>query len=176
MISAKISDLHALNIHHLQAVSCDFIMTQEKVHEEKLNVIGVRNILSGTVLDIEQGRLTANVAIAVGKKNIVARVNNDAIGKLDLKLKDHIFVLFGADAVKITRDYTSVFSVLNQITATIAEIKDKNLFKDVFLDIGGDQKIIARINAEDFNGVKLQKGDEVYSIIKSNAIILARPN
>lgn len=176
MIDAKISDLHALNIHHLQAMSCDFIMTHEKVHDAKLNVIGVRNVLSGTVLDIEQGRLTANVAIAVGKKNIVARVNNDAIGKLDLKLKDHIFVLFGADAVKITRDYTSVFSVLNQITATIAEIKDKNLFKDVFLDIGGDQKIIARINAEDFNGVKLQKGDEVYSIIKSNAIILARPN
>jgi len=82
MIGAKISDLHALNIHYLQAVSCDFIMTQEKVHEEKLNVI--------------------------------ARVNNDAVGKLDLKLKDHIFVLFG--------------------------------------------------------------GDEVYSIIESNAIILAKPN
>ncbi len=169
------SDLHGLNTYHPLAGCGDYKMAQETVHEEKLNVIGVRNVLSGTVLDIEQGRLTANVAIAVGKKNIIARVNNDAIGKLDIKLKDSVFVLFGADAVKITKDYTSVFSVLNQITARVADIKDKNLFKDVFLDIGGDQKIIARINAEDFNGVKLQKGDEVYSIIKSNQIILAKP-
>jgi len=165
-----------LNNHYILAVAGESEMPQEKVHEEKLNVIGVRNILSGTVLDIEQGRLTANVAIAVGKKNITARVNNDAIGKLDIKLKDRVFVLFGADAVKITKDYTSSFSVLNQITAKVADIKDKNLFKDVFLDIGADQKIVARINIEDFNGVKLQKGDEVYSIIKSNAIILAKPN
>lgn len=82
-------------------------MSHEKVQEDKLNVIGVRNILPGTVLDIEQGRLTANVAVAVGKKNIVARVNNDAIGKLDIKLKDRIFVLFGADAVKITKGSSS---------------------------------------------------------------------
>ncbi len=58
-------------------------MAHEKPYKKELNITGMRSILLGTVLDSEQGKLTANIGGAVGKKNIIARENNYALDHQD---------------------------------------------------------------------------------------------
>ncbi|MFQ6056276.1 MAG: TOBE domain-containing protein [Methanosarcinales archaeon] len=133
----------------------------------KSNLISASNVLDGKVLDIERGRLTANVTVNLGaENNIFVRVNIDAIDKMELKIKDSVYVIFDSDAVILAKNPNYIFSAQDIMLAKVSDINKEV----VLLDIGDDIKITAKIDQP----IGLEKGDEVYVILKANSVILAK--
>ncbi|HID27404.1 MAG TPA: hypothetical protein EYP22_06240 [Methanosarcinales archaeon] len=133
----------------------------------KSNLISASNVLEGKVLDIERGRLTANVTVNIGaENNIFVRVNIDAIDKMELKRKDSVYVIFDSDAVILAKNHNYIFSAQDIMLAKVSDINKEV----VLLDIGDDIKITAKIDQP----IGLEKGDEVYVILKANSVILAK--
>lgn len=133
----------------------------------KSNLISASNVLEGKVLDIERGRLTANVTVNIGaENNIFVRVNIDAIDKMELKIKESVYVIFDSDAVILSKNHNYIFSAQDLMLAKVSDINKEV----VLLDIGEDIKITAKIDQP----IGLEKGDEVSVILKANSVILAK--
>ena len=66
--------------------------------------LSARNVIAGTITEVQKGQTTAHVRIDIGGKVITASITNEAVDDLGIKAKGHVTVVIKASDVMIAVD------------------------------------------------------------------------
>ena len=66
--------------------------------------LSARNMLKGTVLEVNKGQTTAHVRIDVGGSVVTASITNEAVDELALKVGQQAYVVVKASDVMVAVD------------------------------------------------------------------------
>ena len=66
--------------------------------------LSARNILKGTVLQVEKGQTTAHVVLDVGGQRVTSAITNEAVDDLQLRVGQTAYAVVKATSVMIAVD------------------------------------------------------------------------
>lgn len=131
------------------------------------------NRFTGEISAIEQDESLALIQVRVGEFLFTAIVIDSPASASYLKIGGNIQLLFKETEVLIGRNIEAGFiSLQNKIGCTIAGIEEGKLLSRVVLEsnIG---PLVSIITTHAVEQLKLNKGDKVLAMVKTNEIMLA---
>lgn len=134
-----------------------------------------RNALSGTITEITDGAVNAEVKLKVADDvTLAAIITRESVKDLELAvgkpatalIKAPFVILAPADGAKKT-------SVRNRIEGTVSRVQKGAVNAEVSLDIGGGKTLTSIITMEALSDLELEVGKPAVALIKAPFIILA---
>ena len=136
--------------------------------------ISARNILSGTVSEVNTGKVMSIVKLSLKGGNVLtSTITNESVERLGLKSGTSAYAIIKASSVMIGRGMDGVnISARNIIKGKVQKIKEGMVMAEVVLDMGEGSIISATISDESVKRLNLKTGEEVYAVIKATSVML----
>ncbi|MDX9715103.1 MAG: TOBE domain-containing protein [Dissulfurispiraceae bacterium] len=136
--------------------------------------ISARNVLSGTVSEVNTGKVMAIVKLSLKGGNVLtSTITNESAERLGLKSGTSAYAIIKASSVMIGKGMDGVnISARNIIKGKVQKIKEGMVMAEVVLDIGESSIISATISDESVKRLNLKTGEEVYAVIKATSVML----
>jgi molybdate transport system regulatory protein len=134
-----------------------------------------RNALRGTVSEIIDGAVNAEVKVEVADGVVLAAIiTRESVKDLELAVGKPVTALIKAPFVILTEaDGARKTSVRNRIEGTVSRIDEGAVNAEVSLDIGGGKTLTSIITMEALADLGLEAGTPAAALIKAPFIILA---
>ncbi|MBL9058698.1 MAG: TOBE domain-containing protein [Mangrovicoccus sp.] len=134
-----------------------------------------RNALAGTVTEITDGAVNAEVKLKISDAvTLAAIITRESVKELELVVGTPATALIKAPFVILaSADTTQKTSVRNRIQGTVAKIETGAVNAEVVLDIGGGKTLTSIITMEALSDLGFELGKPAVALIKAPFIILA---
>ena len=136
--------------------------------------VSARNTFAGTVANITQGAVNAEVTISLkGGIPLTAVVTNGAIDNLGLTVGAEAYAIIKASSVIIGTDlHDAKISARNIFCGTIAKIIEGPVNTEVDVEIGGGNTVSAVITHDSSARLELKVGGHACALFKASSVII----
>jgi molybdate transport system regulatory protein len=133
-----------------------------------------RNQLSGTISEIREGGVYAEVVVALkGGDRLVASVTKESEAALGLKPGTEVIALVKAPLVMVVTDFGGYkLSARNQLAGTVSRVHRGAVHTEVVIRLAGGDSIAATITNDSADALGLKDGDAATAVFKAGAVIL----
>ena len=133
------------------------------------------NKISGIISELEnEGNLTI-VHMKAGESHFKTIILDDPKESSYLKVDTPVEILFKETEVSISTKPLSCISLSNQIPGTITAIEKGKLLSQIVLDCDG-KTIVSIITTSSTDRLGLEIGKKVYSLVKTNELMISKPS
>lgn len=136
--------------------------------------ISARNILPGTVKDIEKGAVNAEVVLTLrGGEAIVAVITNASVERLNLQIGAGAFGVIKASDVMVGKGLENAkLSARNVLAGQVADLHIGAVNSEVGIQLPGGTILVASITVESVRALDLKQGDPVCAIVKASHVMV----
>ena len=136
--------------------------------------VSARNTFSGTVSNITQGAVNAEVTLSLkGGIPLTAVVTNGAIDNLGLTVDAEAYAIIKASSVIIGTDlHDAKISARNVFCGTISKIIEGPVNTEVDVEIGGGNTVSAVITHDSAARLELKVGGHACALFKASSVII----
>ena len=136
--------------------------------------ISARNVFAGTVSEIREGAVNAEVSLAVtGGDVIVATVTLDSLKALGLAVGTAATAFVKAPSIMLVTGNDSVrFSARNHLKGTVTEVKTGAVNSEVVVKLAGGSEVKAIVTHDAVTELALNVGSAVGVLFKAGSVIL----
>lgn len=136
-----------------------------------------RNQFKGTVREVLIGAVNAEVHIELpGGATIIAAITKTSAENMAITAGMLVVALVKAPQVMIVADFGGYkLSACNQLSGTVAAIKQGAVNAEVAIELAGGQQVFAIVTHESIQNLGLKTGQSATAIFKAGAVILAVP-
>ena len=134
-----------------------------------------RNQLRGTVSNVGNGSVMAEVEIEVGGQDFVAAVTQHSVDRLGLEQGDAVTVLVKATDVMLAKG-SKTFDELttrNQIAGKVTAVETGSVIAEVQIQIEGGE-LVAAVTRHSVERLGLSRGDDVVALVKATEVMLGK--
>lgn len=142
---------------------------------ERLSMqISARNQLSGTITKIAKGMVNAQICISLKSGNtIVSVITNNAVEALGLSEGDEVTAFFKSSSVILGKGDMEI-SAQNRLEGTVQSVETGMINSEVVVSMGDYEKVVAVVDQDSIQDLGLETGSNVYTMIKSNDIMIGK--
>lgn len=136
--------------------------------------ISARNRLSGTIGEIKEGAVNAEVSIRLkGEERIAATITKDSLQEMELAEGREAVAIFKASSVILMRAEKGVLtSARNRLEGTITKLETGAVNTEVVIALSGGESISSIITKDAAQELGLGIGDGMTALIKATNIIV----
>jgi molybdate transport system regulatory protein len=136
--------------------------------------VSARNIIAGTVANINKGAVNAEVTISLnGTIPLTAVITNGAVDNLGLKTGMDAFAIIKASSVIIGTDlHNAKVSARNIFCGTIVKVIEGPVNTEVDIEIGVGNIISAVITHVSATQLELQAGGHACALFKASSVMI----
>ncbi len=136
--------------------------------------ISARNVFAGTVSEIREGAVNAEVSLSVtGGDVIVATVTLDSLKNLGLVVGTAATAFVKAPAIMIVTGDDSVrYSARNHLKGSVTELKTGAVNSEVVVKLAGGSEVKAIITNDAVTDLGLAVGSAASVLFKAGSVIL----
>ena len=136
--------------------------------------ISARNVFAGTVSEIREGAVNAEVSLAVtGGDVIVATVTLDSLKALGLAVGTAATAFVKAPSIMLVTGNDSVrFSARNHLKGSVTEVKTGAVNSEVVVKLAGGSEVKAIVTNDAVTELALNVGSAVGVLFKAGSVIL----
>lgn len=147
---------------------------KKQLKEDYAVKISARNILEGTVSNVQKGQVMAVIKLTLpAGMEISSIITNESAERLGLKSGVKASAIVKASSVIIGKGVAGInISARNIIKGTVQKVKEGMVMAEVVLDIGGGNTITSTISDESVKRMDLRVGDEAYAIVKATSVMI----
>ncbi|WP_165252463.1 TOBE domain-containing protein [Adlercreutzia sp. ZJ304] len=137
--------------------------------------LSARNVLKGTIQNIDEGAVNGVVAIDMNGQTVKADITMDAIKSMGLKTGEQAYAVIKASSVMFAAGNERInnLSARNQIHGTIADIQQGAVNGIITLEIADGICIKGSITNEAINQLDFKAGEKALAVIKSTDVMVA---
>lgn len=136
-------------------------------------MISARNQIKGIVAEVKEGAVNGIVKVDAGEGNkISATISMDSIKDLGIVPGKEVTAVIKATSVMMANGKVNI-SARNQLTGTVAEIKEGVVNAIVKLDVPGGIGITSTISMESVKDLGLAVGKEATAVIKATSVMIS---
>lgn len=136
--------------------------------------ISARNQLSGVITKIDKGAVNAQISIKLKSGNfLLSVITNSAVDSLGLSQGNEVTAIFKSSSVLLGRGEMQI-SAENRLPGMVESIHTGSINSEVVIAVGEFDKIVAVITKESIASLQIETGTEVYTVIKSNDIMIGK--
>ena len=133
-----------------------------------------RNHLRGTVVEVREGAVNAEVLLDIQGTPLVAIVTNESVRNLGLAPGIEAFALIKASWVILaTEDGGLKTSARNRLCGTVERRIDGAVNAEIVLALDGGARLAAIVTLESARNLDIREGDRACALIKAPHVILA---
>ena len=136
--------------------------------------ISARNVFAGTVSEIREGAVNAEVSLSVaGGDVIVATVTLDSLKALGLAVGTAATAFVKAPSIMLVTGNDSVrFSARNHLKGSVSEVKTGAVNSEVVVKLAGGSEVKAIVTNDAVTELALNVGSAVGVLFKAGSVIL----
>ena len=136
--------------------------------------ISARNVFAGTVSEIREGAVNAEVSLAVtGGDVIVATVTLDSLKALGLAVGSAATAFVKAPSIMLVTGNDSVrFSARNHLKGSVSEVKTGAVNSEVVVKLAGGSEVKAIVTNDAVTDLGLAVGSAAGALFKAGSVIL----
>ena len=136
--------------------------------------ISARNVFAGTVSEIREGAVNAEVSLSVaGGDVIVATVTLDSLKALGLAVGSAATAFVKAPSIMLVTGNDSVrFSARNHLKGSVSEVKTGAVNSEVVVKLAGGSEVKAIVTNDAVTELALNVGSAVGVLFKAGSVIL----
>lgn len=136
--------------------------------------ISARNVFAGTVSEIREGAVNAEVSLSVtGGDVIVATVTLDSLKALGLSVGTAVTAFVKAPSVMlISGDDSMRYSARNHLKGIVSEIKTGAVNSEVVIKLAGGSEVKAIVTNDAVSELGLNAGSAAGVLFKAGSVIL----
>ena len=136
--------------------------------------ISARNVFAGTVSEIREGAVNAEVSLAVtGGDVIVATVTLDSLKALGLGVGTAATAFVKAPSIMLVTGNDSVrFSARNHLKGSVTEVKTGAVNSEVVVKLAGGSEVKAIVTNDAVTDLALSVGSAAGVLFKAGSVIL----
>lgn len=136
--------------------------------------ISARNVFAGTVREIREGAVNAEVSLSVGGGDIiVATVTLDSLTALGLAAGKAVTAYIKAPSVMlVTGDDSTKYSARNHLKGSVAEVKTGAVNSEVVVKLAGGNDVKAIVTNDAVSELGLSAGSAAGVLFKAGSVIL----
>jgi len=136
--------------------------------------ISARNVFAGTVSEIREGAVNAEVSLSVaGGDIIVATVTLDSLKTLGLAIGKTATAFIKAPSVMVVTGDDSVrYSARNHLNGSVSELKTGAVNSEVVIKLAGGSEVKAIITNDAVTDLGLIVGSSACALFKAGSVIL----
>ena len=136
--------------------------------------ISARNVFAGTVSEIREGAVNAEVSLSVaGGDVIVATVTLDSLKALGLAVGTAATAFVKAPSIMLVTGNDSVrFSARNHLKGSVTEVKTGAVNSEVVVKLAGGSEVKAIVTNDAVTELALNVGSAVGVLFKAGSVIL----
>ena len=136
--------------------------------------ISARNVFAGTVSEIREGAVNAEVSLSVtGGDVIVATVTLDSLKALGLSVGAAVTAFVKAPSVMlVSGDDAMRYSARNHLKGIVSEIKTGAVNSEVVIKIAGGSEVKAIVTNDAVSELGLSAGSAAGVLFKAGSVIL----
>ncbi len=136
--------------------------------------ISARNVFAGTVSEIREGAVNAEVSLSVaGGDVIVATVTLDSLKALGLAVGSAATAFVKAPSIMLVTGNDSVcFSARNHLKGSVSEVKTGAVNSEVVVKLAGGSEVKAIVTNDAVTELALNAGSAVGVLFKAGSVIL----
>ena len=136
--------------------------------------ISARNVFAGTVSEIREGAVNAEVSLSVaGGDVIVATVTLDSLKALGLAVGSAATAFVKAPSIMLVTGNDSVrFSARNHLKGSVTEVKTGAVNSEVVVKLAGGSEVKAIVTNDAVTELALNVGSAVGVLFKAGSVIL----
>ena len=136
--------------------------------------ISARNVFAGTVSEIREGAVNAEVSLAVtGGDVIVATETLDSLKTLGLAVGTAATAFVKAPSIMLVTGNDSVrFSARNHLKGSVTEVKTGAVNSEVVVKLAGGSEVKAIVTNDAVTELALNVGSAVGVLFKAGSVIL----
>lgn len=139
--------------------------------------VSARNVFKGTVKQIQEGAVNAEVAlILAGGEELVAVVTLQSVKSLDLAVGKEAVALIKAPWVMLMTDASGFrLSARNCLQGTVTRVSDGAVNAEVVITLVGGTEVYSIVTRDAVTELGLAPGVSATAVIKASHIILGVP-
>jgi len=139
--------------------------------------VSARNVFKGTVKQIQEGSVNAEVALTLpGGEELVAVVTLQSVKSLGLAVGKEAVALIKAPWVMLMTDSSGYrLSARNCLEGNVTRVSDGAVNAEVVVTLTGGTEVYAIVTREAVTELGLKPGVSATAVIKASHIILAVP-
>jgi molybdate transport system regulatory protein len=139
------------------------------------NQVSARNLISGTIANIQSGAAMSVVSVSANGHTIVSAITNHAIQELGLKTNDSVVALIKATEAIIAKGDAGAMkmSARNKLSGRVSDVRKGPAMASVTVD-AGQLKLTTAITSQAVDELQLKQGDQVTTIFKATEVMLQR--
>jgi len=136
--------------------------------------ISARNVFAGTVSEIREGAVNAEVSLSVtGGDVVVATVTLDSLKALGLTVGRSVTAFVKAPSVMVVSGDDSVrYSARNHLNGSVSELKTGAVNSEVVIKLAGGSEVKAIITNDAVIDFGLAVGSAASALFKAGSVIL----
>lgn len=136
--------------------------------------ISARNVFAGTVSEIREGAVNAEVSLSVaGGDVIVATVTLDSLKALGLAIGSAATAFVKAPSIMLVTGNDSVrFSARNHLKGSVSEVKTGAVNSEVVVKLAGGSEVKAIVTNDAVTDLALSVGSAAGVLFKAGSVIL----
>lgn len=135
-------------------------------------MIGVRNVIKGTVKEIKKGTVNGIVKVDVGEGIILSsNCSMESIEALGLSVGKEVQVVVKAMGVMLANEKLNI-GARNQVEGTVFEVKKGTVNSIVKLKTDGGLVITANLSLESVESLGIKEGQKAVAIFKAMNVLL----
>ena len=139
--------------------------------------VSARNVFKGTVKQIQEGAVNAEVVLTLsGGEALVAVVTLQSLKSLELAVGKEAVALIKAPWVMLMTDSSGFrLSTRNSLEGTVTRVSDGAVNAEVIVTLAGGTEVYAIVTREAVTELGLAPGVSATAVIKASHIILGVP-
>lgn len=137
--------------------------------------ISARNILAGTVSDVQKGAVNSevNITLKAGGETVTAIITNASVDALGLAKGKAAYAVVKASEVMIGKGLEKAkLSARNVLPGKISKLQDGAVNSEVVVTLSGGTEVVASITRESVATLGLKTGDQVSAVIKASNVLV----
>ena len=136
--------------------------------------ISARNQIQGEIRSLERGKVNVKLDIVLKSGYVIHSViTKEAVENLGLEVRQRVTAIFKSSSVAVT-EKSQENSSDNRMTGRVDHLIIGEEQAEVVVDIGSGDIVVAVVDVECINDLKLQEGSEVTVMIRSNDVMVGR--
>lgn len=134
--------------------------------------ISVRNMLKGTISNIQEGAVNGVVTVDLHDTRVKADIIMDAIRDLELEVGKPALVIVKASSVMFATEEVKGIPARNQLHGKIAGVKEGAVNGRVAIELPCGCKVKGSITNEAIESLGLKVGGEAVAVIKATDVMI----
>ena len=136
--------------------------------------VSASNRLSGRILDIRKGNVTAEIPIDVGGATVTAVIARTSCEEMDLQTGEHVTAMFREiDVVLCKGEHFERTSARNRFRGTVEAVKHGTVTTELPVT-RADERVVAVIAKTTFDAMGIKVGDSVTALFREIDVLIVK--